>query len=323
MKQILKGLILLLGLQLLGGCSSPLSSDEEKEVDNLGVMVKVNRAGELYTVKPSKITIGLGFRGNVPPITRPEFVSSSEISHFLSDDEAVIGLEYEGIQKAFPVKIMRWHQVANDSVNEKPIIITYDPLSNMAMAYSRTVLEKDLDFKASDKIYNSNPILTDKITKTLWSQYTGEAIAGRLAGQKLKPIQLQMTTWGEWQKEHPGTIVLSEKIGMNRNYSENQYAEYYKWNYLAFPVEHLDERRPLKENIYGITVDGVARAYPADSLKKGTAFTDEINGKPVTVSFNENGIFSAVRSDTKEKLLTKQTLWFAWASFNPGTEIFN
>lgn len=322
MKQILKGLIILLGIQLLNGCSSPLSSDEEKEVNNLGVTVKVNRKGELYTVNPQKITVGLGFRGNVPPINSPEFISPGKISHFLADDEIVIGLDYKASQKAYPVKIMRWHQVVNDSVNEEPFIIAYDPLSNMAMAYSRVVLEKTLDFKASDKIYNSNPILTDKITKTLWSQYTGEAIAGRLAGQKLKALQLHMTTWGEWQAQHPDTMVLSEKIGMNRNYNENQYDEYYSWNYLAFPVEHLDERLPLKETVYGIQLDGKARAYRADLLKKGATFTDEINGKQVLVTLNEKGIFSARLKDTEEALLTKQSLWFAWASFNPGTEIY-
>jgi len=318
----MKKIALLFALSLLvPACTPSLDKTEEKIVKNFGKDVRINKTGMFFTVSPEKIFPVLPFRGNIPPVTEPKHIKAAEAS-YLKDDDIVIGISRGTVKKAYPVKIMRWHIIVSDKIGEEPVIITYDPLSKHGLAYKRTVLDKVITFKASDKIYNANPLLTDKETKSLWSQYTGKCIMGRLAGQELDTIPVMVARWSDWKKSYPETEVLSLHTGYNRDYEKNTYATFYSNDLIPFEVDHEDKRIESKEEIYGIAIGKSAKAYRQGDLKKGTKISEEIGGIKLTLSVDSNGIASAKRDDSGEEIVLRKSFWFSWAAFHPETGIY-
>ncbi|MDT8316674.1 MAG: DUF3179 domain-containing (seleno)protein [bacterium] len=289
---------------------------------NFGREVSVNNAGEFYTAPPWLISQVLPFRGNVPPITQPEFVSPSEADKYLKETDSVIGLNFKGIQKAYPVKILRWHIMLSDDIASEPFIIAYDPLSDMGVAYKRTILEKALTLKASDKVYNANPVLEDKETKSLWSLFTGEAIMGRLAAQTLEEVPVSVVAWSDWKNAHPDTEVLSINTGFNRDYEKNVYEKYYSHNLVLFDVQNKDERLKNKVKVFGIALDGAAKAYLPADLKRGTRISDTIGKVKININVDNNNIISALRADNGERVAVRNMFWYTWAAFNANTDIY-
>jgi len=322
MKKAVLGIFLML---VVSACSPSLDTSSEKTVDNFGVEVKVNKKGDLYTISPRKVHQVLPLRGNVPALNKPKFVDIATADGFLKADDLVMGLKIGETVKAYPVKIMRWHPVVNDSFEAVPVFIAYDPVSDMGLAYRRIVKmpKKDqvVTFKASDKMYNSNPLVQDIETKTTWSPYLGEAILGRLAGRRLEELPVLITEWEGWKKVYPSTQVLSIDTGYRREYDKNVYEDYYRGNYLMFEVEHEDRRLPNKEPVYGVSAGKEAKAYPVNLLAKGMSFKDRIGGVDVTVAVDEFGIFSA-RPEGDARVSARRLLWFAWVAFNPETAIY-
>ena len=299
-----------------------MNAEDEKTVINFDKEVRVNKQGDLYTVPKRKIAQVLALRGNIPALTDPKFVSKEEGETFLKGDDVVIGLNRGGVIKAYPVKIMRWHQLVNEKIGDELTLVTYDPISDMAAGYIRKVLNETVTFRVSDKAYNSNPLMEDKETKTKWSQFMGEAIFGRLAGQALEEFPLIMVSWEGWKRAFPGTKVLSIDTGHKREYDNNVYETYYKADYLLFEVENLDKRYNNKKHVYGVKTAGGQKAYPADLMTKSFRIEDEIGGIKVKVSVDENGIFSATLAEDGTPLPVRRPLWFAWAAFYPKTAFY-
>ncbi|MDH3976130.1 MAG: DUF3179 domain-containing protein [Deltaproteobacteria bacterium] len=313
-------LLFLLSL-LLPACTPSLDKTEEKTVKNFGKEVTVNKTGMLYTVSPEKISPVLPFRGNIPPITEPKYIKAAEAS-FLKEDDEVIGFIRGGVKKAYPVKIMRWHAIVSEEIGGEALMITYDPLSRLGLAYKRRVLDKAITFKASDKIYNANPLLTDKETKSLWSQYTGKCVLGRLAGQELEAIPVMVSSWSDWKKSYPETEVLSLETGYRREYGKNVYSDFYSNEFIPFEVEHEDKRIKNKEEVYGIVIGSSAKAYRQGNLKKGSTLSDAVGGINFTLSVDANGIVSARKDGGREEIVVRKAFWFSWAAFQPETEIY-
>ncbi len=319
-----KYIIFATALLLFSGCTPSMNAgEEEKTVINFEKEVFVNKQGDLYTVPKRKIMQVLALRGNIPALNDAKFVSKEESASFLKGGDVIIGLNRGGVIKAYPVKILRWHQIVNEKIGDELILVSYDPISDMAAGYIRRVLNETVTFRVSDKAYNSNPLLEDKETKTKWSQFMGTAIFGRLSGQVLEEFPLTMVTWDGWKKAFPSTEVLSIDTGHTREYDNNIYDDYYKADYLLFEVENLDKRYDNKKHVYGVKTAGGQKAYPADLMKKGFKLEDEIGGVKVSIAVDENGLFSAMLSEGGESLPVRRPLWFSWAAFYPKTELYD
>ncbi len=322
MKKAVLGMFLML---LVSACSPSTDVTLEKTKDNFGVEVTVNKKGDMYTISPRKIHQVLPLRGHMPVLNNPEFVDVSAADGFLKADDLVMGLKVGTAVRAYPVKIMRWHPVVNDSMEAVPVFIAYDPISDMGVAYKRIVKmpgkDEEITLNTSDKMYNSNPLVKDAETKTTWSPHLGEAIFGRLAGRRLEELPLVVTSWDGWKKAYPSTQVLSIDTGHRRDYDKNIYEDYYRGQHLLFEVEHEDRRLPNKEYVFGVHAGGEAKAYPVKLLSKGTSFKDSIGEIDVTVSMDEFGIFSVV-PEKDVKVSIRRLLWFAWIAFNPDTALY-
>lgn len=268
----------------------------------------------------------------IPSIDQPKFVYPRQASGFLKEDDLVIGVAFEGWEqeddpvKAYPVKIMNWHEVVNDFVNENPVVVTYCPLCMTPRVYGRLFDGgKSVDFGVSGMLLNSNLVLYDRDTKSLWSQFDGQALAGPLKGRQLTAYPSRIMKWKDWLAQYPTTVVLSTDTGFDRSYDEYPYGDYEKIPDVYFPLEHQDNRREPKEMVFGIVVGDQAKAYPELELKEafpdGGKLTDEFAGKKFTIVY-EKGMLSVTDEATNEELMPAVSYYFTWAAFYPDTQIF-
>ena len=159
--------------------------------------IKVTSSGVKYIVDPAKILSGGPPKDGIPSIDNPKFVSVKEADAWIQDNELVLGLIYKGVKRVYPLQILVWHEIVNDSVAGDPLLITYCPLCGSGIAFERVLDGKAVEFGTSGKLYNSNLVMYDRKTDTYWTQIDGKAIVGELTGQELKEISIDTVAWRE------------------------------------------------------------------------------------------------------------------------------
>lgn len=164
-------------------------------------------------------------RDNIPAIDNPAFVPAGEETE-LTDQEPVIGLVLNGEAKAYPLRVMIWHEIANDTIGGVPVTVTYCPLCNTAIAFEREVDGAVLDFGTTGKLRFSDLVMYDRQTESWWQQFTGRAIVGDYTGTQLPLVPSRLMSWGEFREEHPSGLVLVPNDPQMRDYWRNPYAGY-------------------------------------------------------------------------------------------------
>ena len=278
-----------------------------------------------FSVDPAKLRSGGPPKDGIPAIDDPKFVTPKEAS-FLAPDDIVFGIVHNGEARAYPAKILVWHEIVNDTVAGDPILVTYCPLCLTAIAFERKIDGIETTFGTSGKLYNSNLVMYNRIndqikTENFWTQLGGEAIVGDLTGRKLKQITIDTVKWSDWLKKHPQSLVLSTDTGFARNYGVDPYGDYYTTPGLIAPVENQDDRLFEKAVVFGITINDKAKAYSEEALKRNPAFEDRFAGKTLEVSRNEDGSVRVIDKSTKEEIPTTISFWFSWVAFYPETEL--
>ena len=163
-------------------------------------------------------------KDGIPSIDDPRFIGVSEVKH-LADTEPVIGLVINGDARAYPLQVLIWHEIVNDSVGGVPISVTFCPLCNTAMVFDRRVKGRVLDFGTTGKLRNSDLVMYDRQTESWWQQFLGEAIVGELTGTVLKLIPARMESYARFRERAPNGKVLTPR-GAGRAYGRNPYAGY-------------------------------------------------------------------------------------------------
>ncbi len=250
-------------------------------------------------VDPGEI-VSLLAPDSIPSIDHPKFLSVSRVD-FLDPREPILAIDVGGDAKAYPVQILIWHEIVNDVVGGMPVALTYCPLCNTGIAFGRPTIDGQLlDFGTSGKLYQSNLVMYDRQTQSLWPQALGEAVIGPLTGTKLRLVPVQMVSWGDWKAEHPDGGVLSRNTGASRPYGENPYGGYDRPNSspFAFGGAAIDPRLPPKARVVGVQVGDDVEAFPYDvlsvrALGGWSAVTDRVGGRIVVVFWKE-GTVSAV-----------------------------
>ncbi len=270
----------------------------------------------------------------ISALDQPEFVSARRAYDFLDEDDLVIGLAFEGWEteddpvKAYPLKIMNWHEVVNDFINEAPVVVTYCPLSMTPRAYVRLFDDgKAYSFGVSGMLLNSNLVMYDRETKSLWSQFDGQALAGPKRGQRLEQYLYppKLMRWSDWVKRYPSTVVLSPQKGSDFNYDEPPYGDYEKTSEIFFPLEYSDSRLAPKETVFGIMVGDQSKVYPESELRKalpkGGTLKDDFAGRSLTLTYDGKE-FKILDDAAKEEIPSALSFYFTWVAFHPNTQIF-
>ncbi len=249
-----------------------LSTDEERNIFNLSFGQEIK-----HTVPLDKIVSGGPPQDGIPSIDNPKFQSVQEADEILEDSELVLGLNINGDIRAYPLQILVWHEIVNDVVGGEPVAITYCPLCFTNQVFNRTLNDGSIvEFGTSGKLYNSNLVMYDRKSNSLWSQALGEGIVGDYSGVKLERIPFDIAFWKEWKKLYHESKVLTRDTGTVRPYGADPYGDYYTNDLILFPVANDDKRLGLKEIIIGLEDKSQYKAYKLQDIETDKVINDVI-----------------------------------------------
>ncbi len=238
-------------------------------------------------VDPGQIISGGPPPDGIPPIDDPKFVSISEADQYLEPEAPVVVLEAGEEARAYPVQVLTWHEIVNDTVGGRPVVVTYCPLCNTAVSFERTVNGVETTFGTSGRLFNSALVMYDRATESLWTHFDGRAVVGVLAGEQLEPVPSPLLAWSELKSAHPDAQVLDrERTGADRPYGSNPYAGYD--NPESFPFlfrGDVDARAQAMQRVVGVALSGEAIAYTLDAVSggEGKATNGEVGGQPIVI----------------------------------------
>lgn len=281
MKKNLVFILFLTSITFVAGCTgfkfnsrSGVNSEDIKIPEQAQSEIKTLPDGTKYLIHPSKILSGGPPKDGIPSIDNPKFLPVEEANKYLNDNDVVLGINHKGVQRAYPLSILNWHEIVNDNLAGDPILITYCPLCRTGIAFERKINNQEVKFGTSGKLFNSNLVMYDRATDSYWLQLTGQAIVGELAGLRLKQIPIDTLRWKDWKELFPNTQVLSRDTGFFRDYNTNPYGNYDASSAIFFPTENEDSRLHPKAIIYPVVLDNVQKAYPEDELEKAKLVND-------------------------------------------------
>lgn len=306
----------------------PMSSEKRAEIENFikgeDIPVEITEDYEGAKISPAKLLRGCPNKDCIPSIDEPEFSSVDEADIWLNDDDMIFGVNYKGVVRAYPQRILNWHEIVNDEIVGDPIAITFCPLCGASTAFIRKVDGVESDFGVSGYLYHSNLIMYDRKYGNLWQQMTHEAIIGQAArdDEFLEWINVSNTTWGEWKSAYPETEVLKKPLGGKRDYDRYPYGSYEENSEVRFGATHTDKRLHPKDIVYGVRIGEVSKAYTEVKVDLVGTLEDVVGGAEVVVTRKTDGSIIIKNKATGEEFLTQRAFWFAWVMFNPNTLLY-
>jgi len=233
----------------------------------------------------------------IPPIDRPEFLPVIDNLQLLDGAEAVVALEVNGDARAYPVRILIWHEIVNDVVGGVPVSVTYCPLCNSAATFVREVNGVRTTFGTSGLLYSSALVMYDRATESLWTHFDGKAVVGVLTGQQLEWVASPLLSWADFRSTYPDGLVLDEtETGHSRSYGRNPYDGYDDPGTQPFLFRGpIDDRALAKERIVGISIGDETKAFTLSSVSGGMAqaTNTEVGSIPLAI-FWKSGQASAL-----------------------------
>lgn len=184
-----------------------------------------------HSVELDEIRSGGPPKDGIPAIDEPEFIQLTKGAargwvETLSDREPVISVATEDDARAYPLRVLMWHEIVNDTVGGRPVTITYCPLCNSSIVYEREIDGRILDFGTTGKLRYSDLVMYDRQTESWWQQFTGKAIVGELAGRELILVPSRVESFGLFRQRFPSGRVLVPNDPLSRDYGSNPYVGY-------------------------------------------------------------------------------------------------
>jgi hypothetical protein len=216
-----------------------------------------------HSVDLTEILSGGPPKDGIPAVDEPTFRPAREETA-IGDREPVLTVELGGEVRAYPIRYLMWHEIANDTVGGVPVAVTFCPLCNTAMVFDRRVQGRTLDFGVSGKLRASDMVMYDRQTESWWQQALGEGIVGELTGVQLTQLPAMMESWAQFRARHPDGLVMAQP-GWPRQYGANPYAGY---DSLDRPFLYDGEDPPHGISPLARVVRVGTRAWPLDRLRQ-------------------------------------------------------
>ncbi len=260
-----------------------------------------------WTVDPDEIiSVGAG-RNGITPIYQPQMRSLEDtfrdiaMLNWLAADHPVVVVEVNGDARAYPLGILTFHEIVNDVIDGRPVVVAYSPLGYTAMAYSRVVDDVELNFGTTGNVRLSNTVMWDDDTESWWQQAEGRGIVGEAAGRRLENIPAYITSFAEFVRTYPDGRVLSAASGSPEFWSVYGGSQYFGYDSPNNPPEFFigqpDGRLSPTERVLGLEIGGDVIAYPFARLRQAQVVNTEIGGEPVVV-FWKSGTRSALDEES-------------------------
>jgi hypothetical protein len=238
------------------------------------------------TIRTEEIMWGGVLVDGIPALDNAAMIPSTE-ADYLEADEPVFGISINGDHRAYPLRILDWHEMANDVVGGVPVSLAYCTLCGAGIAYDGRASDGGTyTFGSSGFLFRSNKLMYDRQTRTLWNQLTGEPVLGELVGSNvtLDLLPVVVTTWESWLMQHPDTVVLDIETGHYRPYSPGAaYGDYFSYDGTMFPVWQRSSLLETKDRIYALQIEGIPKAYPVNTLAEEGVINDTIGGASIVL----------------------------------------
>ena len=265
-------------------------------------------------------------RDGIPAIDAPQFTTPEEAT-YLRDDDPVMGFRLDGIARAYPLRVLVWHEIVNDIINDRPFVVTYCPLCGSSLVFDGAVNDERLSFGVSGLLFQSDVLMYDRGTESLWSQLKLECVSGPMVGTPLEWLPSEILTFGAWKARHAKfqqeVLARPESNGrFLRDYSRNPYEGYLQNDAVWFGVPENRLELPSKEWVVGVLLGSNAGAYPLRSLEATSGIIDRLGDRNVRVSFDP--VTQDVRVwdvDQDRPIPFTRSFWFAWQAFYPETRL--
>lgn len=262
---------------------------QEREITNVDfcllIFIACNKDDENAAVESEwLIPIDQVFDGGpgkdgIPSVDSPGFIEIDEVD-FMDSSDLIIAIKVGEEVKGYPHPILDWHEIVNDVVGDLPLALTYCLLTGTGVAWDREVNGEITTFGVSGLLYNSNLIPYDRKSDSNWSQMLLESVEGQNSGNKINTYPVLETTWNTFKNKFPTAMVMSKWTGFSRSYGSYPYGDYRtNHDFLIFPVENDDDRRPRKERGLSVIINGEAKFYPFDKFKTSTPTVVQDNFK--------------------------------------------
>jgi hypothetical protein len=341
-----KRALLLLTAVALAGCGGDAKKvPENEELPNVGLGEAAPPSVDTsawrtdfrkHTVPLTEFQPGGPGKNGIPAISRPRFAPARTVD-FVAPREPVVELRLGGEVRAYPIQILIWHEIVNDTVAGTPVAVTFCPLCNTAIAFDRRLDGRTLEFGTTGNLRNSDLVMYDRQTESWWQQFGGAAVVGELSGKRLHQLPARIVAWSDFLRAHPDAPVLTRDTGFTRSYGRNPYAGYDSVDSPPFfTAKNSDDKRlPPKERVVFIERGAEAVAVPFSTLAKRRELRVSIGGHELVVRWRPD-----VRSPLDEVAVGEgrevgaaevredgrlvafdQPFWFAVAAFRPHARI--
>lgn len=248
----------------------------------------------IHTIPYSEIFSGGPPKDGIPAIDNPQFISVTEADEWLGDLEPVIVFQEQTDTHIYPFQILTWHEIVNDVVGGRPVVVTFCPLCNTAIVFDATVNGQALDFGTTGRLRFSNLLMYDRQTESWWQQASGDAVIGELAGNRLTFLPATIVSWTEAQRMFPNAQVLSRDTGHSRRYGQNPYVGYDNINGSPFLFRgDTPGQLPPMARVTTVALADEAVAYPNEVLSQVGVVNDQIGDTAVVVIW-QPGLASAL-----------------------------
>jgi hypothetical protein len=259
-----------------------------------------NTNWERRTIELYELRHGGPPRDGIPPIDDPKHVSADEAEVWLDGNEPVIAFIRGTDARAYPLQILIWHEIVTDSVGGDPVLITFCPLCNSSIVFDRRVGDQVYEFGTSGLLRNSDLVMYDRNTESLWQQLTGTGIVGEHAGDRLTFLPSSIVSFNDFREAYPDGKILSRETGYSRTYGWNPYVGYDRIGDSPFLFTgEIDDRLTAMERVVAVTLNIKGRevnaAYPFTTLASKRVINDVQSGVHLVV-FHEEGTSSALDS---------------------------
>jgi len=298
----------LLAAALAASVPAAMIGRDSRAQDELDEALSVSTAGwktdfSKHSVPLSEFQSGGPPRDGIPPIDNPRYVSQSEADSWLAPEEPVIAVALEQddgsvVARAYPLQILLWHEIVNDTLGETPVAVTFCPLCYTAVAYDRRLEPGGTvyDFGTTGNLRHSDLVMWDRQTESWWQQFSGDAIVGELTGEHLTFLPAQIVSWDAFKQAYPNGDVLSRDTGFDRPYGTNPYPGYDDIDSRPFLFDGTrDDRLPPMERVVGVVRGEQGVAYPFPVLQERRLIEDQVDETPIVVLWAP-GTSSAVDS---------------------------